>query len=193
LLTGKDICEYDISIMKYTIINKHRKAVRYCLFWGAVFLISQIHIATILSSLGIDYVLQLQLTDSPREFREILLLWENLGVLDRYKTHFYPDMLHPLWYGLFLSYWALSLFRGRVERGIFVALSVSAAICDVAENLFHIAFLKNSVFITEGLLKISSVLTGFKWIVALGLMGLFTVTSIFKSLTFLLKRGGFVL
>jgi len=175
--------------MKNNFTIEQSKTIRRCLFWGAVFLTSQICIAFILNPLGIEKVLELQLTGDPHVFRQDIALWQDQGLLERYRTHFYPDMLHPLWYCLFLSFWAFSLFRAKLMRIILAGFSISAALCDMAENLFHMFFLNHPTVLSEGYLKVSSTLTEFKWIVALGLMGLFTVVSIIKLLAGALRRG----
>lgn len=127
-----------------TILASMRQALgkkKAVIFWGLVTLISQVTILLILAPLDLFTILRLQWESNPTAFVSMLTSWQDQGLLKTYQLHFYPDMLHPLWYGLFMLASMSYVFRRYdidARCNAFFFFAVAAALLDLCENALHL-------------------------------------------------------
>lgn len=138
--------------------------------FGAVYFASQAAIGVLVHPLGPE-MLGVQTTLSAERVREIFAAWDAAGLVDTYAAHYRYDMIHPLWYGVFL---AAMLARGfdanRVpaSRNWLLLLPFVAAGCDVLENLIHQTFIADRANITTAAVLIANGAALTKWAIAGG-------------------------
>lgn len=136
---------------------------------AVLYLISQITIGIILHPLGIKAVLRMQTTTSARIMAEILDRWSADGQLVRFITHFYPDFLHPVWYGLLLVFLMFRILgNASVSRrwNYALFLPLIAAAMDYLENFLHLSFVFRRECLTDITAAIAGVASMLKWVMA---------------------------
>jgi len=142
-------------------------------FFAALFAASQANIIAHLGPVAGD-LFSLQLTMSPETFREILDGW-TAEELNRYRSHFAWDSVHPLIYGGLLGLWILVVHRHRRfsprALRILSLLAVTPPVLDYVENGFHIYLETNRSAISTGTVLIAGGAASLKWLCA----GLVTV------------------
>jgi|GEM_PF-488328 len=149
------------------------------MIFGAIYIASQLIIAGILHPLGTLTVLELQTSFSPDTFVNIVQGWIDSDMLSRYWDHFYFDMIHPVWYGLFLCaglshYFNVNAIPNKFDFLLFLPFVAGA--CDAIENISHIRFLLDSESITPLAIAISALACNVKWVLFLGsFLALFTL------------------
>ncbi len=140
------------------------------LAFGAIYLLSQITIITILDPLGTDEVLRLQTTFSPETFASIKAGWIDAGLLDSYWRHFLFDFVHPVWYGLFLAALlagGLDFARASARYDFILLAPFVAGACDFVENCLHVWFLVDPGMVANPWVAISGAFTNLKWLLFL--------------------------
>jgi hypothetical protein len=140
------------------------------LMFGAIYFASQVAIGVIVEPLGND-MLRVQTSLSAETVRGIFARWEDLGLLRVYSAHYTLDMVHPLWYGIFLAAMLAKGFdanRIPARYNSLLLLPFAAAACDVTENLLHIAFLADREMITTGWVLLANGAANIKWLLAIG-------------------------
>ncbi|HEX6075364.1 MAG TPA: hypothetical protein VFZ32_08895 [Micromonosporaceae bacterium] len=149
-------------------------------FFGALFVASQVNIILQLGPVAGD-LLQLQLTTSPETFRGILEGWSPED-LNRYRSHFAWDSVHPLIYGGLLGLWMLVVHRERSfsPRGlrILLILALASSMLDYLENAIHLYLETNRESINGGTVLIAAAAAGVKWFCAALVTVLLTLASV---------------
>ncbi|WP_072806636.1 hypothetical protein [Rhodococcoides yunnanense] len=138
--------------------------------WSAIFVVSQANIVRLLGSAG-PRVLQVQTAWSADRYRQVL------GSMDaaetaRFRSHYYPDFVHPALYAVALRVGAerlgeLAPLDTAVARALAVAPVVSAA-GDYIENVVGLHLLDHPEHITDSLVRATSAVSIMKWALALG-------------------------
>lgn len=140
------------------------------LAFGAVYFASQALIGVTVHPLGPD-MLAVQTTLSADEVHAIFARWEAAGLLPVYESHYRYDMIHPLWYGVFL---AAMLAKGFNANGVparynaLLLLPFVAAGGDVVENFLHLGYLADRASITPAHVLVSNGAACLKWLIAIG-------------------------
>jgi len=142
-------------------------------FWGVVYFVSQITIATILKPIGHHAFLSHQLCFSQELVLQNFSQWTAAGLLPVYKAHLYFDVIHPFWYTLFLLAALSGIFNVNQFSNKWnnvLALPILAGLCDVFENMIQIIFLSDpsGEVITQSLVFLGSCFSLCKWSLALG-------------------------
>ena len=144
---------------------------------GAIYLVSQRTILSILEPLDPAKVLRLQLAMSAAEFVAIKQAWINAGVLDAYWHHFVFDFPHPFFYGLFSAACIAGALRFAARPASYdflLLFPLAGAACDLVENGLHVLFLVAPRTISDVSVAISGTFTHLKWL----LMGASTLSTI---------------
>jgi hypothetical protein len=144
-------------------------AVRWIVFFGLLYFASQAAIGAILKDLDPALFLKAQTTFSRETFLDLIHKWQQAGLMDKYRQHFYLDFFHPLWYGLFLSALLARGFNlnGVAARQNWLLLSpFLASVMDLTENCFHVKFIANPEAVTQWMITISALATNIKWAIA---------------------------
>jgi len=149
---------------------KKMGVARTVVIFGLLFIISQLSIAMIISSLGPENMLTLQTTFSKEVFKDILEKWGSEGI-QTYKKHFYIDFFHPFIYGIFLSSFFAFLTAGLRKKSLKLYLVVFllpliAGLCDIIENTLHLILLSNIDNLSEIMIWISAAFCNLKWLLA---------------------------
>ncbi|MDI6797735.1 MAG: hypothetical protein QMD09_12355 [Desulfatibacillaceae bacterium] len=137
--------------------------------FGFLYAASQLMMFRILSRLGSD-PLMLQITFSKERFLEILGGWGRWGV-GLYKSHYWFDFVHPIWYSIFLASFIawLSAKKGvSPSKGLLLlfCLPFAAGLCDLVENTFHVLMLNSVIRITAFSVAASAAFANTKWLLA---------------------------
>lgn len=138
---------------------------------GCVYLVSQLIIAHILDPLGPLEVLRAQTTLDPSVVETIFARWRAEHLMDAYVRHYFLDFVHPALYAVFLgSSLSLLLDRNRLPDAwnVLLLMPIVAALCDLVENLSHVAFLADGANLTPAWVVISGVAAITKWLLAAG-------------------------
>lgn len=137
--------------------------------FGVIYFASQITLGTIVHPLGPD-MLVVQTTLSADDVRAIFATWEAAGLLDTYASHYRFDMIHPLWYSLFL---AALLAKGLNANALdarwnrLLLMPFAAGACDVVENFLHLGYLADRATITASNVLVSNGAANLKWALAI--------------------------
>lgn len=137
---------------------------------AAVFVVSQINIGRVLGSTATT-VGAIQTTFSADKYRKIL---DNLEPeeIDRYREHYYWDMLHPLTFAIALRAGARALDEHRPlspgTRRFLAAAPVIAAAGDYVENAVGLYLLDHRTHIDDRTVRAASAVSVGKWTLALG-------------------------
>ncbi|UYP17943.1 hypothetical protein OED52_14870 [Rhodococcus sp. Z13] len=137
---------------------------------SALYAVSQANIAHVLGSTATT-VGTIQTTFSAEKYRKIL---DNLGPeeLERYREHYYWDMVHPLTFAIALRAGARALhehrpLRPRTRRLLLAAPAVAAA-GDYVENVVGLYLLDHRTRIDDRIVRTASTVSVTKWALALG-------------------------
>ncbi len=142
-------------------------------FWPStlilvLFLISQGNQALIVGPLSPSFF-EMQFTFSPTHFAEILAQWGPTGV-ERYRSHFVFDLIHPLLFGAFgwVSVRTSPLFSGITgvqERALRWLLPLAAGF-DYVENSCQLRLLAVPLGTSDWLVPVSATAATIKWMLA---------------------------
>lgn len=150
---------------------------------GSIYLASQIIIGSIIHDMGSLDFLKAQTTFSRTTYVEQVKQWQDQGLMDNYRRHFYFDFLHPLWYALFLSaFMAAGFNRNRLssKSNWLLCLPFIAGAMDLIENCFHVRFISDVDTIPSWMIAVSASAANIKWVLA--------STSIVIGIIFVLRR-----
>ncbi|OUS94060.1 hypothetical protein [Rhodococcus sp. NCIMB 12038] len=146
---------------------------RRLLGWSAAFVISQANIIRLLGPVA-PRLAEIQTARSARDYTAIL---DGMTASDtaRYRSHYYPDFVHPLIYAVALRTGArrlaeLTPLSPRTQRVLAVAPVISAA-GDYAENVVGLHLLSHREHITDATVRTTSAVSVTKWVLALGALG----------------------
>nr|WP_296777687.1 hypothetical protein [Rhodococcus sp. (in: high G+C Gram-positive bacteria)] len=138
--------------------------------WSAVFVVSQGNIVRLLGPAG-PRVLEIQTAWSARRYRDILAGMDEKTTA-RFRSHYYPDFVHPAIY-------AAALRAGATRLGELTPLSpraktmlalapVASAAGDYVENLVGLHLLDHPEHITDTVVRTTTAVSTTKWLLALG-------------------------
>lgn len=168
----------------FNLLHLRQKTNKWYLVFvfGGLYLIS--HIAITLTLRGIDSLqfMKVQTTFSADNFREIVLYWNDNGVLEAFRKHFYFDYFHPLWYSIFLAAFMSKVFSlNKVNNRVnfFLLFPFIAGILDIIENSLHLYIISNIENISAIIVVISGTVSNHKW--------LFVLVSIYVILRMLIR------
>ena len=141
--------------------------------WSAAFVLSQANIVRLLGPAA-PRVLEVQTAFSARRYREVLAKMDD-DETTRFRRHYFPDFVHPAIY-------AMALRAGAQRLGEHVPLSpatqkalavapVLSAVGDYIENVVGLHLLDRRDHITDGVVRVTSVVSIAKWGLALGTLG----------------------
>jgi hypothetical protein len=153
--------------------RRRTASVRVVALSGCVYLVSQLIIGHILDPLGPLDVLRAQTTLDPSVVARIFARWRAEHLMDAYVRHYFLDFVHPALYAVFLgSALALLLDRNRLPDAwnVLLLLPVVAALCDLIENVSHVAFLADGANMTPTWVAVSGLAAITKWVLAGGSM-----------------------
>lgn len=149
---------------------RHALASRWIVVgFGVAYLVSQVLIARILHPLDPLDVLRAQTTLHAPVVREIFARWGASGLLDAYVRHYSLDFVHPALYAIFLgASLSLLLDRNRLSSSwdVVLLMPIVAALCDLFENVSHVAFLADEANLTPAWVAASGVAAITKWLLA---------------------------
>lgn len=137
--------------------------------FGGAYVVSQVIIASILHPLEPLEVLRAQTTLSAPVVQQIFARWRADHLLDTYVRHYYFDFPHPVLYAVFLSAvlaWLLNRNRLSARWNAVLLLPVAAGLCDLFENVSHLAFLSDGVNMTPSWVALSGIAAITKWLLA---------------------------
>ena len=140
------------------------------ILFGVIYFASQVLIGNIVHPLGADMLI-VQTTLSADQVRGIFAKWESAGLLPVYASHYRYDMIHPLWYGLFLAALlakGLAANRAGPRLNLLLLVPFVAAGCDVVENLVHLGYIADRATITPANVLVSNGAALLKWMLAAG-------------------------
>lgn len=145
------------------------------LLLGAIYLASQIAIASIIHDMGALEFLKAQTTFSRATYVEQVKQWQERELMGDYRRHFYLDFLHPLWYALFLSALMAAGFNrnglsSRSDR--ILCLPFAAGAMDLVENCFHVRFISDVDTIPSWMIVASATAANLKWLLVAASLGI---------------------
>jgi hypothetical protein len=144
------------------------------LLFGAIYVVSQVIIATVVDPLGPERMVGLQVTGfAPADYIATFSAWKAEGVMDFYHTHLIFDDVHWIWYTIFLSVaLALSLDAARLPDrwNVILTFPLIAGINDWFENGLQHVFLNADGYpmVIDPLPAISTTASIIKWVFFLG-------------------------
>lgn len=141
--------------------------------WSAAFVLSQANIVRLLG-LAAPRVMEVQTAFSARRYVEILAKMDDAETA-RFRSHYYPDFVHPAIYALALRAAGRRLgervpLSPTTQTMLAVAPVVSAA-GDYIENVVGLYLLDNRGSITDTTVRATSAVSITKWVLALGALG----------------------
>ncbi|MCQ4120272.1 hypothetical protein [Rhodococcus tibetensis] len=143
---------------------------RKLLAWSAAFVISQANIARLLGPTA-PRVAAIQTARSARGYTAILDGMD-LAETARYRSHYYPDFVHPVIYAVALRTGARRLAEltplSPTTRKVLAAAPVVAAAGDYVENVVGLHLLSHREHITDATVRTTSAVSVTKWMLALG-------------------------
>ncbi|MHA4849055.1 hypothetical protein L1080_005825 [Rhodococcus sp. MSC1_016] len=143
---------------------------RKLLGWSAAFVISQANIARLLGPAA-PRVAEIQTARSARDYTAIL---DGMDATEtaRYRSHYYPDFIHPAIYAVALRTGARRLAEltplSPTTRKMLAAAPVVAAAGDYVENVVGLHMLTHREHITDATVRATSAVSITKWVLALG-------------------------
>lgn len=146
------------------------RADRFLVGASAVFIVSQVNIGRVLGSTAAT-VGAVQSTFSAARYRTIL---DDLGPdeIERYRQHYYWDMVHPMTFAVALRAGARALDEHRPlsarTRRILMTAPVVAAAGDYVENVVGLYLLDHRSRIDDRTVRATSAVSLTKWVLALG-------------------------
>ncbi|MFD4366188.1 hypothetical protein [Rhodococcus sp. NPDC058521] len=141
--------------------------------WSALFVASQLNIARLLGPAA-PRVLEAQTAFSAGSYTAVL---DKMDAADtaRYRSHFYPDFVHPAIYAIALSTGTRRLAEltpmSPTTRRVFTAAPVVSAAGDYVENVVGLYLLDHRDRITDTTVRATSTVSVTKWVLALGTLG----------------------
>ncbi|MCE9523935.1 MAG: hypothetical protein K8S25_16070 [Alphaproteobacteria bacterium] len=144
------------------------------LLFGAIYLVSQIIIATVVGPLVPERMVGLQVTGfTPADYIATFSAWKAEGVMAFYHAHLIFDDAHWIWYSIFLSVaLALSLDAARLSDrwNVVLTFPLIAGINDWFENGLQHVFLSADGYqmVIDPLPAISTTASIIKWVFFLG-------------------------
>lgn len=141
--------------------------------WSAVFALSQANIVRLLGPAA-PRVLEVQTALSASRYREVLAKMDEADTA-RFRSHYYPDFVHPLIYALALRAAGRRLGE-RTElspkvRTMLAAAPIVSAAGDYVENVVGLHLLDDRDNITDTTVRVTSAISITKWVLALGALG----------------------
>ena len=152
------------------LLNKVRQKTgkwQFVIVFGVLYIISQIVITSILHDLDPKQVLKLQTSLSTDLFCEIIHLWNNDGMLDLYKKHFFFDFPHPIWYSVVLISFISKIFNlnnTNTRFNYLILFPFFAGLLDLFENILHLIILSDINNISKQTVIISGIASNIKWV-----------------------------
>lgn len=143
-------------------------------FFGGVYVVSQVIIATILDPMVPERVVRLQVTGfTAADYLAAFAAWDAEGKMPFYHAHLIFDDIHWVWYAIFLSVaLACSLDAARLSDrwNIVLTFPLIAGINDWFENGLQHVFLSGTGYqmIVDPLPAISTTASIIKWILFVG-------------------------
>lgn len=138
--------------------------------WSAAFVVSQANIVRLLGPVGAT-LLRTQTAPSARAYTAAL---DGMDVadLERYRSHFYPDFVHPIIYAAALRAGARRLDElaplPPSTKRILLAAPVVAAAGDYVENVAGLYLLDHRDRVTDPTIRATTAVSTTKWVLALG-------------------------
>ncbi|WP_089251480.1 hypothetical protein [Rhodococcoides kyotonense] len=138
--------------------------------WSAIFVVSQANIVRMLGPAG-PRVLEVQTAWSADRYRQILNSMDGVTTA-RFRSHYYPDFVHPALYAMALRAGAtrlgeLSDLHPRTAK-ILAAAPVISAAGDYVENVVGLHLLDHPEHITDSVVRATTAVSVSKWALALG-------------------------
>ncbi|MEV0945914.1 hypothetical protein [Rhodococcus sp. NPDC049939] len=141
--------------------------------WSAAFVISQANIARLLGPVA-PRVAEIQTARSARSYRAILAGMSDSDIA-RYRSHYYPDFVHPFIYAVALRTGARRLAEltplSPATQAVLAAAPVISAAGDYAENVVGLHLLSHRDHITDVTVRATTVVSVTKWVLGLGALG----------------------
>lgn len=147
------------------------------LAWSTAFVVSQSNIVRLLGPAG-PRVLEVQTAWSAERYREILAKMDAEDTA-RFRSHYYPDFVHPAIYAFALRSGASRLAESApmsadVARALALSPVLSAA-GDYVENIVGLHLLDHPEHITDSVVRATTVVSTTKWVLALGTLAYLAV------------------
>ncbi|MGA9870429.1 MAG: hypothetical protein WBQ44_04695 [Rhodococcus sp. (in: high G+C Gram-positive bacteria)] len=138
--------------------------------WSLVFAASQANIVRMLGPAG-PRVLEVQTAWSADRYRRILAGMDDADTA-RFRSHYYPDFVHPAIYAAALRAGAARLaeltpITPKVAAVLSIAPIASAA-GDYVENIVGLHLLDHPKHITDSVVRATTAVSVTKWVLALG-------------------------
>ncbi|NLY00169.1 MAG: hypothetical protein GXY83_29065 [Rhodopirellula sp.] len=140
------------------------------IFFGLVYLVSQLAVGAILSFVGLRDFLWLQCCGwSSARYFDLIQSWQARGVMPFYQAHLAIDRLHWIWYTVLLMAAiarALNASNSGERSNWLLLLPVGAGLADWLENQFQAVFLNSPGFATvvDPLPLVSTCASNLKWL-----------------------------
>ncbi|QII06906.1 hypothetical protein BH93_17515 [Rhodococcoides fascians A25f] len=138
--------------------------------WSALFVVSQANIARLLGPAA-PKVLEVQTAWSARRYRQILASMDDAEIA-RFRSHYFPDFVHPAIYAIALRAGARSLAaKTPLSPAATTALAVAPVVSaggDYIENIVGLMLVDNREQITDTVVRATTVVSTVKWILAIG-------------------------
>ncbi|MFC9787566.1 hypothetical protein [Rhodococcus sp. NPDC127528] len=144
--------------------------------WSVAYVVSQANIARLLGPTG-PKLLATQTAMSARSYRAVLDSMDEAETA-RFRSHFGPDMVHPVIYAVALCTGAKRLGQladlSPATRRALYAAPVVAAAADYVENVVDLHLLDHREAITDARVRSISTVSITKWILSLGTLAYLT-------------------
>ena len=138
--------------------------------WSTLFVVSQANIARLLGP-SAPKVLAVQTAWSEQRYRQILGSMDDDGIA-RFRSHYFPDFVHPAIYAIALRAGARSLAaKTSLSPAAATALAVApvaSAAGDYIENIVGLMLVDNREQITDTVVRATTVVSTVKWLLAIG-------------------------
>ncbi|WP_430333664.1 hypothetical protein [Rhodococcus sp. ACT016] len=138
--------------------------------WSAVFVVSQANILRLLGPVG-SKLLKTQTAPSARAYTAVLDGMD-AAETERYRSHFYPDFIHPTIYAVALRTGVRRLDEltslSPTTKRVLLAAPVVAAAGDYIENVAGLYLLDHRDRITDGTIRATTAVSTTKWVLGLG-------------------------
>lgn len=144
--------------------------------WSVAFVVSQANILRLLGPAG-PKLMKTQTAPSSRAYRAVLDSMD-AAETERYRSHFYPDFVHPIIYAAALRAGARRLDElaplSPATRRVLLAAPVVAAAGDYVENVAGLYLLDHRYRITDRTVRATTAVSTTKWVLALGSLAYLT-------------------
>lgn len=141
--------------------------------WSALFVVSQAIIARLLGPTAPN-VLAVQTAWSAQRYRQNLTSMDETEIA-RFRSHYFPDFVHPAIYAIALRAGARSLAaKTPLSPAATTALAVApvaSAAGDYIENIVGLILVDNREQITDTVVRATTVVSTVKWLLAIGSLG----------------------